>query len=515
MKHYIKILMCMTISAALLCSCTHSPEKRDGILPNQSVTESGSAGSTSSEKPVVLPDSLSLPYYTGQSLDPITSPEGVQQTVSALLCEGLFELDASFAPQPRICSTFTYDPATLTYVFTLRPGTLFSDGSPLTSSDVVSTLKRAQTSARYGARLRGVASIAAGSGTVTITLSAPNTALPSLLDIPIVKSASSETAPIGTGPYRMIASEDGTVLTANPNWQGGKQPVEQILLKPVESADTVLYQFASHETQLLTSDLTGSRPVSVTGNVRFYDANSTIFQYIGINISRSPLQNAAVRQALNLGIDREQTVSAFLSGHGKATQFPVFPEAAQYPVKMEKTYSYDAFQKAMTAAGCNTGSSVSLTMIVNEESSFKVAAARNLASLLSAFDLKIHVSVLPWKEYTAALASGDFDLYYGELKLSADWDLRPLLATGGAVNYGGYSDPVLDTMLNTTMASGDRTAAMKNVCHRIQTESPILPVCFKTVSVLVQDGVVENLTPTAANPFYDLANCKVHLKTAD
>ena len=47
----------------------------------------------------------------------------------------------------------------------------------------------------------------------------------------------------------------------------------------------------------------------------------------------------------------------------------------------------------------------------------------------------------------AALAAGKFDLYYGEVKLTADWDLRSLLATGGALNYGGYSDAALDSLL--------------------------------------------------------------------
>ena len=166
----------------------------------------------------------------------------------------------------------------------------------------------------------------------------------------------------------------------------------------------------------------------------------------------------------------------------------------------------------MAAAGHATGTALSLTMLVNEESTFKVAAARQIAAQLSVFDLKIDVRVLPWADYTAALAAGDFDLYYGEVKLTADWDLRALLSTGGALNYGGFSDPLLDTMLNTCQTSGDRSAAFLSACRRIQSESPILPICFKTVSVLVQSGVVENLTPTAANPFYNLAGCTVHLQ---
>ena len=317
--------------------------------------------------------------------------------------------------------------------------------------------------------------------------------------------------PVGTGPYGFVSGEPDAALVANPHWQGGKQPVERIVLRAADDPDVMLFQFTSHETQLLTSDLTGSNPISVTGSIQFYEAASTVFQYVGINVRSSVLSNAAVRQALNLGLDRERAVSAFLSGHAKAAQFPVSPVSADYPAELEKTYSYTAFQRAMTSADLSRGEHLSLDMIVNEESSFKVAAARHIASQLSAFDLKISVRVLPWEEYSAALAAGNFDLYYGEVKLTADWDLRPLLSTGGALNYGGFSDPELDALLAACRSSANPSAALERVFLRLQEQAPILPVCFKTLSVLLQSGVVDHLTPTAANPFYNLAECTVNL----
>ena len=79
-------------------------------------------------------------------------------------------------------------------------------------------------------------------------------------------------------------------------------------------------------------------------------------------------------------------------------------------------------------------------MLVNEENSFKVSIANYLAESLSVFDLKIEVETLPWDEYIAALSAGNFDLYYGEVKLTADWNLIRLLGTSGSLNYGRWSD---------------------------------------------------------------------------
>ena len=55
-------------------------------------------------------------------------------------------------------------------------------------------------------------------------------------------------------------------------------------------------------------------------------------------------------------------------------------------------------------------------------------------------DWTVTVEELPWEEYLAALESGEFDLYFGEVRLTANWDLSDLVGTGGAMNYGGVID---------------------------------------------------------------------------
>ena len=118
-------------------------------------------------------------------------------------------------------------------------------------------------------------------------------------------------------------------------------------------------------------------------------------------------------------MDRAGGVSAFLLGHGQTAQFPLSPSAVVYPKDLEETYSPDSYRSAMETAGYTSGEkSVSVTMLVNEENSFKVSMARKLASDLSQYDVKIDVKTLPYEDYLAALKAGDFDLYYGECKLT-------------------------------------------------------------------------------------------------
>ena len=509
-KRLWKCLCILCLVPLLLTGCWDADPDTDGgpLLPE------GSQETESTETKVILPASFSLSYAPDQTLDPITCADGMQQTVGALLYEGLFALDTSLEPQPMLCTTYTYDAATYTYVFTLRTDATFSDGTALTPADVTATLQRARSSDRYGARFSQVASITTGSNSVTITLHSANSGFPALLDIPIVKSGTEQSlVPIGTGPYYLQTDETGASLAENPFWWDERPlPVDRISLLEAEDSNLMLYQFTSHDTQLITADLTGSNSISATGNVSFQDADTTVLQYLGFNTRRAPFDDAAVRRALGMGINRNTIVDAFLSGHAAEAQFPVSPVCSLYPQSLDQTYSYQTFSTAMEAAGCNTGNSRTVTLLVNEENSFKVSVANYLAETLSEFDLQLEVKTLPWEQFCSALESGNFDMYYGETRLTADWNCSSLVATGGALNYGGWSDPQLDALLTAYAGASDRATALQELCAYLQETAPILPICFKSTTVLMQTGVIENLTPTAANPFFDFPSCTISLQ---
>ena len=285
-----------------------------------------------------------------------------------------------------------------------------------------------------------------------------------------------------------------------------------VALSAARDREAILYQFSSHEVQLITADLIGTEPITATGNISYEDADTTVLQFLGFNTARAPFQDSAARRALGLGINRETLVSAVLSGHARAAQFPVSPVSPLYPAELESLYSYDDFAAAMEAAGLNTGRTRTVTLLVNQENTFKVSAAEHIAQALSDFDLQIQVEALPWEEYAAALAAGNFDLYYGEVRLPANWDLSALVGTGGSLNYGGWADPQTEQLLAACAAAEDRAAALSDLCAYLQQQAPILPLCFKSSSVLYQTGAVSGLTPTAAEPFYDLPSCQIHLR---
>ena len=457
--------------------------------------------------------SFALAYHEDQTLDPITCEEGLQFPLSSLLYDRLFTLDEAFAPQEALCDGWSVSEDGLTWSLHIREGVLFSDGSTLTAADAAASVRRAMSSQRYGQRLSGLrAASAQGEDTLQLTLASPNSALPSLLDIPVVKRGTEEDpVPVGTGPYLYITDGDRAYLSANSQWwRGAIQPLSRIELVNAKDTDTAQHLFTAREIQLFRTDLSGGGD-TLTGSLDCADAASTVMEFIGINTSVPLLAEPAVRRAISAGIDREAVVSGYLAGHGAGASFPISPAASLYPRDLESAYSYAAFYQALGEAGLNTGEDRTLRLLVNQESADKAAIARFLAEKLSQYDLTVTVDVLPWAEFLAALEAGDFDLFYGEVRLTADWDLSPLIGTGGTLNYGGWSSADTDTLLSAFRTAEDRADACRTLCSHLSQQMPLIPVCFKSVSVLTHSGTVEGLSPTASDPFYGLENWLVRL----
>ena len=503
MKHSLKKALCLLLLPIVLLSACGQEE-----LPEEELFPPNSTEQELSDR-TILPELFSLPYAPELTLDPITCADGMQQILSSLVCEGLFRLGPDFEPIPWLCESYTYNAETLTYVFALRSGVRFSNGTPLTGADVKTALNRARTSERYASRLAQIASVTVDEQSVTVTLTSANTAFPSLLDIPIPKPGT-EDFPIGTGPYLLSLENSTAWLVANQSWwQGTDQPTDRIALVEASDQDTMLYRFTSHDVQVITADLAGTDPISATGSIAYQDADTTILQFLGCNVNREPLNDPAFRRLLSQGIDRSYLVSAFLSGHGVPAQFPVSPRSPLYPAELEQPYSPSEFTAALDGSGFSAGRT--LTLLVNSENSFKVSAAQQIAETFSDFGISMTVRSLPWAEYTTALAAGEFDLYYGEIKLTSDWNLSRLLGTEAALNYGGWSDPLFDQHLANYLSAADRPAALARLCSYLRNQAPILPICFKSTSVLLQTDVLEGLEPTMNEPFYNLAECTIYL----
>ena len=252
--------------------------------------------------------------------------------------------------------------------------------------------------------------------------------------------------------------------------------------------------------------------MSASGKAVNTPVPTTTFQFIGFNTASGVFSSAAARAAFSKGIQRDMVAEALLSGNALPAAFPISPLSALYPEDLAPVYSYEGTVSDLTAAGANTGQSQTLILLVNEDNSFRVSCAEFIAENMSLLDWQITVKALPWEEYLAALAAGEFDLYYGEVRLTADWDITDLVGSGGGLNYGGYANVVTDALLQAFTSSTDRSYAARQLCAHLLGTTPIAPVCFQQDTLLTHEGVAQGMSPTATSVFFGLENWTIHLE---
>jgi len=83
-----------------------------------------------------------------------------------------------------------------------------------------------------------------------------------------------------------------------------------------------------------------------------------------------------------------------------------------------------------------------------------------------------------------------------------DFDLRPLLMTGGSLNFGGYSSPDMESTLLAARKSGDMSAFYKQFAE----EMPFIPIAFERNQVVIRKNIVGGFAPAPYNVFLGQQN---------
>lgn len=463
---------------------------------------------------------FTLPRSEG-TLHPILSQDAANVALAGLVWEGLFALDGSFEPQPVLCQGYTVSEDGLTWTFTLRSGVTFSDGSPLTADEAAASLRLAMgESSRFSGRMGGVRSVTSQDGAVVVTLNRPNGALPALLDIPIVKETGG--VPLGTGPYVLAGTGENLALEARSDWWQGKAlPRDTIPLRAIQEADDLIHAFDTRDIALVSTDLTGTNALGFSGSFAAVDYPTSTMLYVGFNTADGPCRSAQVRQALLRGFDRAAVSTAQFSRHAQPAALPVSPASPLYDEALAQTLDYapQAMEPLLTAAGYTRadgvwqkeGRPLALTFVAPNNNADRLAAAETLAANLTDAGLEVELRALAWDDYLQALTAGEFDLYLGEVRLTADFDLTAFLTPGGALNYGKYSDAeALNRLSAFRAAVGQwRTEPARQLYEYLAGQPPFAVICFKNWSVLTQWSRIDGLTPTQQNIFHQFSDWKI------
>ena len=473
---------------------------------------------------------FTLGYDADYTMDPITTTSAANALVDCLVYEFAVEVDHDFNVQPNLITSWSSTNG-YSWVLTVDTSIKCHDGSTLTASDVAYSINQARRSKTYGNRLNKIWGVTAmDAENIMVTLTDTNYLFPRLLNIPVVKEGG-DGIPVGTGPY--VFASDMSKLTKFDDYRDSEAaPLKTIYLHENGDAEQTISDYSSALIDLVVNDPTGLSRLGYGSNNEIRAFNTTNLQFVGMNLKREFVCYRDMRAALTCAVDRSYIVDTVLSGSAVETMFPISPESDLYPADLAKAYRYDlnTCRTKLHAAGVedydNDGkleyqlsnglADINLKFVVCSDNTDKIRAAQKIAADLESIGIGVTVKELSWADYVAAIQAGNYDLFYGEIKLTADFNLTDMLTTNGLNNFYGIDDPEYYSFIHSYLEADDTTRGQTclEMCQFLADNGPIIPVCFEKQQVLTHRDVVSGMDPTQYNVFYQLKNWSIDLDNA-
>lgn len=491
-KNRIRAVFALLLAFMLLfCACgPTTPEK----TPNTPENGGDSA-------PAAL--TLSLPYYENDSCNPYFAQSALNRALSFLFCEPLYRVNAAYAAEAILAESASADKTSCTV--TLRDAT-FSDGTAVTAEDVVYSFDLAKSSAWYGARLVHIDSARAGGKMVTFTLLSPDVYVQNLLTFPIVRRATADTAeqiPIGSGAF--VLGGSGT-LTQNPKKSTGA--VEAITLVHTKDTETLGRALEIGNIDYLFEDFSTGDYTRIVAQNTFVTMNNLV--YVGVQSASGALQSAAVRAAIYYAADREDIAASAYRGCATPASLPFHPAfCAAQALTTQTTSDTERATEILRKLGysrydrdgrlTNGQNTLQMSILVNQENSFRLTAAYNLAEDLNAAGFSVTVEAVSADVYKSRIAAGNFTLYIGEVKLSENLSLSPF--------FGGSASVGIDTELPVTseyaaFCAGERTP--EQFAAAFLDDMPFVPLCYRAGMAAYSKGTAPDFSTAAYDIYGDI-----------
>ncbi len=566
----VKRLLCLLLSLTLLAGCgkeTAVTQETGNTSEFGSIPETSTAEIVTIQTTGI--GTFALPFNSSYGWDPYNCLSMENHAVMDLIYEGLFTMNASFEAEPVLCSEYTVSDDGLQYTLTIRDAS-FSDGKTVTADDVKYSLDKAQDSDLYDARFRDISYYeVTGTKTLNIYMANPNDQLPCMLDFPIVPAYSATSNALGTGPYIRNGT---TNLTANKNWWQGSEnlPVTTVSLYSSLSAEDTRDNFEIDAVHLVYNDPLSSSAATYHCDYELWNSSGTVMQYIGFNHSAGVFQDNAVRSAVLKAIDRTEIAETVYRNYADAAVLPLSPSSSLYDDTLARNYTYDRdtalselmasssfylpedhpvvtgaiydedydtddyAEEAETSADGEETTPDSeteaqtaeenaeaetqddgiaynrITMLVMSGSAYRSEAAEIVAENLAEVGFSVTVTELEYSTfiYTINNLKEEWDLYYVDVSLTPDFDLRSILYPGNKLNYSNVpEDATLRTLYyNALENSGNRY----DLYEYIMDKAYLCPVLFQNNAVFTTRGVFTGLNPAPGNLFYGITNVTVN-----
>lgn len=514
-KRLLSVLLVLTMSA-VLCSCGGSDKEGGGTYRDQ----------------------LNIAVdVDAETYNPILTNNTTGNRVGQLIFNGLVRLDEKVVPQPALAEKWEISKDGLTYTFHLRTGVTFHDGTEFTSADVKYTfdeILKKENNAPYRSRYVAIEEISCPDDqTVVFKLNTANSALMAYMDLGIIPEGAMDdaaafgTAPVGTGPYKVegYTLNSETILKANAEYWEGTPATETINVYVINDNSTRLASLESGDVDFVCSPLTASDLELVEGNdsLVMNDVAGLGFTYIGMNVEDPVLKDLAVRQAIAYMTDKQNISDVIYSGMDTPGTTPILSASwANSDSLKDYEYSKEKAEKVLAEAGWTDsdgdgildkdGVPLAFTISTHSDDTSRFQVAEYVQNQLKDIGMDVDVAVTEWAAFSDALTRHEAQVWIAGWLNQMDPDrMYDMFYTGGASNYGQFSDEKVDEALEAGRTSSDQEERAENYQYAAQaaTDNVWYITLVEQAYISIHDRNLEGYTVYPSGSIYTLWKSKI------
>ncbi|WP_372513670.1 ABC transporter substrate-binding protein [Serratia fonticola] len=487
------------------------------------------------------------------SLDPHKVEGTPESNIILNLLEGLVSTDTNGHLAPAAAESWE-NTDYQTWTFHLRPGAVWSDGSPVTAQDFVYSWQRLadpKTGSPYAsylqyARIEHIDAILAGKKppeslgvsaidekTLKVTLSEPvpyfvsmlsHTSMKPVKQSVVEKFGDKWTLPqnyVGNGAYRLSewVVNERIVLVRSPSyWNNSKTVIEQATFLPLSSEVSDINRYRSGEIDITNSAIPPNLYAKMKREIpeQLHVNPYLCTFYYEINNQRAPFTDERVRAAVKLTLDRD-IIANKIMGQGQIPAYsftPTFTEGGNFSQPEWAGWTQEKrneeAKKLLSQAGFTAEKPLKFTLLYNTSDQNKQQAIAAASMWKKNLGAQVTLQNQEWKTSLQSRHEGQFDV--ARATWCGDYNepsaFLNMLLSNSSNNTFFYKSPAFDALMASTLQAPDaaaRSAIYQQAETLLDKDSALVPVYYRVSARLVKP-TVGGFTGKDPQDYIDLKN---------
>lgn len=477
-----------------------------------------------------------------QRLNPVLDfNNSVDRDIDRLIYSRLITFDERGNASADLAASWGISNDGTIYNFELKPNVKWHDGQPVTADDVMFTVDLLRNGGNFvPADLQefwsGVELVKLSPTSLQFKLPEPFAPFLDYLSFGIlpshilngqtidqIKDSDFNIQPVGSGPYRfdrMIAENNqinGLVLTVNPDYYGKVPYIEQLVFRYYPDSSAALAAYKAGQVQGISQISTGALPDALAEpNLAIYSGRLPELSMVLFNLKNNEVsffQDANLRRALYMGINRQYIADKIFNGQAILADGPIFPGTwAYYDATPRVELDADRAKTLLDEAGFpvnpdNTTERVSkdkvalkFTLLYPDTPEHKLEAEAIQADW-TALGVTVSIEAVPYDILVSErLTNRDYQAALVDLNLARYPDPDPYpfwdaVQSASGQNYSQWENKIASEYLEearTTKDVGERARLYRNFQVIFSEELPSLPLYYPVYNYGV-DRVIQGI----------------------